>query len=336
MTLFAQIILGVPVDGPFDYSIPDALVSFAKPGCRARVNFRNKKQVGYIVGISGKPSVKIVKPLIDVIDRQCPLLTPSFLELSRQLALYYCCSWGMAVEAGLPLVLRKGKPLDVYPSSRGQTIENLPGRSLLLFDLDGNRRLCLYEEKISGYLEQGLSVIMLAPDRQAAYIILDAMQARFGERACLLERDTKDELVQWLRVFSMKPVIAIGTRSAVFAPVQRPGCIIIDDEQDYGYKQDQSPHYHSRTVAMMRCRIEHCDFVAGSPAPSLELMYEAQSGNIKFEAIPRSRPWPAIKIVDMKKLPLLSKRQKITISGYLQNEVVASAAAGEKYCFFQP
>jgi len=146
--------------------------------------------------------------------------------------------------------------------------------------------------------------------------------------------DTKDELVQWLRVFSMKPVIAIGTRSAVFAPVQRPGCIIIDDEQDYGYKQDQSPHYHSRTVAMMRCRIEHCDFVAGSPAPSLELMYEAQSGNIKFEAIPRSRPWPAIKIVDMKNCPS-SKRQKITISGYLQNEVVASADGwSKKYCIF--
>lgn len=334
MTLYAQTVLDVPVDGPFDYSIPDCLASFARPGCRVRINFSNKKRVGYIVAISSKTQVKSVKPLIDVIDRQGPLLGANFLELTRRVARYYCCSWGTAIEIGLPGVLRKGRPIDLPVPAAESSAAPAAGRFLLLHDLDNNGRIRVYEEQAAGYLERRSSVIILVPDRQAAERMFTLLQARFNSRVCVLTREDKDQIRQWMYAASAHPVIVIGTRSAVFAPVQRLGCIIMDDEHDYGYKQDQAPHYHCRTVALMRCAIEKSDFIAGSCAPSLELMHAAQQGLFEVRTIPRSRPDPAIKLVDMKKLPVVSKRQKITVSGYVQSAVLAAAASGEKTLFF--
>jgi len=290
--------------------------------------------VGYIVGVSSKTRVRTVKPLIDVIDRQGPLLSENFLELTKRISGYYCCSWGAAIEIGLPGALRKGRPVDVRVPAAEPSAPKAAGLLRLLHDLENNGRMRVYEERAAYYLERGESVIILVADRHAAERMFTMLQARFTGRVCVLTREDKDEIRQWMYAAATHPVIVIGTRSAVFAPVQRLGCVIMDDEHDYGYKQDQSPHYHCRTVAMMRCAIEKSDFIAASCAPSLELMHAAEQGAFEIETIPRSRPYPAIKLVDMKKLPVVSKRQKITVSGYLQNAVFSAAASGEKVLIF--
>jgi len=106
--LYAKVVLGLPIEGPFDYIIPLNLEDKVKVGARVWVNFRNKKEVAYIVGLSNKTTIKKLKEISALIDTES-ILGEKMLLLTRQLADYYCCSWGEAIEAAIPEDLRKGK-----------------------------------------------------------------------------------------------------------------------------------------------------------------------------------------------------------------------------------
>lgn len=334
MMLYAQIVLGLPVDGPFDYSIPDGAVATVKAGCRVRIHFRNKKEIGYVIGVSDKTDISSVKPIIEVIDTAGPLLSKPFLDLALRLSRYYYCSLGEAIAAGLPMALRRGRPVPGTASIPAVSAPHSQPRRLLIHDLDVDGRIPEYQDHAQVWLQQQKSVIVLVPDKDAAGRMHKVMEARFPGMVCVLLREGAQEIQQWLHARNTSPVLVIGTRSAVFAPVHDLGCIIIDEEHDYGYKQDQSPHYHARDVAMMRCDIEGADFIAGSAAPSLEMMHAVAKGEAAREVIPRSRTLAQVRIVDMKKLPLVSKRQKITVSGYLENAMLTTMAAGGKVLIF--
>ena len=106
--LYAKVVLGLPIDGPFDYIVPVNLEDQVRVGSRVWVNFRNKKEVAYIVGLSNKTTIKKLKEISTLIDTE-PILGEKMLELTRQLTDYYCCSWGEAIEAAIPEDLRRGK-----------------------------------------------------------------------------------------------------------------------------------------------------------------------------------------------------------------------------------
>lgn len=109
--LYAKIAIGLPVSGPFDYIVPDNLVSKIAVGERAWVSFGPRRIVGYVVGLTKKTEVKNLKPIAELIDSE-PVLSEEMLELTRELAGYYYCSWGEAIETAIPEFLRKGKKID--------------------------------------------------------------------------------------------------------------------------------------------------------------------------------------------------------------------------------
>ncbi|PIQ90422.1 MAG: hypothetical protein COV71_04155 [Candidatus Omnitrophica bacterium CG11_big_fil_rev_8_21_14_0_20_41_12] len=106
--LYANVVLGLPVDGPFDYLVPVDLEDKIVVGARVKVNFRNKKEVAYVVGLSLKTKIKKLKEILSLLDL-APVLDKNMLLLTEKLAQYYCCSWGEAIEAALPEGLRKAK-----------------------------------------------------------------------------------------------------------------------------------------------------------------------------------------------------------------------------------
>ncbi len=106
--LYAKVVLGLPIDGPFDYLVPTDLENKISAGMRVWVNFRNKKEVAYVVGLSNKTRIKKLKEISSLIDA-APVLDEKMLLLTKQLADYYCSSWGEAIETALPDELRKGK-----------------------------------------------------------------------------------------------------------------------------------------------------------------------------------------------------------------------------------
>lgn len=106
--LYANVVLGLPIDGPFDYIVPVDLEDKIVVGARVKVNFRNKKEVAYVVGLSPKTKIKKLKEILSLLD-QLPVLDKKMLFLTKRLAQYYCCSWGEAIETALPEELRKAK-----------------------------------------------------------------------------------------------------------------------------------------------------------------------------------------------------------------------------------
>ncbi len=105
---YANVVLGLPIDGPFDYLVPAELENRIAVGARVRVNFRNKKEVAYVVGLNHQTKIKKLKEILSILD-QSPVLDKNMLLLTKRLAQYYCCSWGEAIETALPEGLRKAK-----------------------------------------------------------------------------------------------------------------------------------------------------------------------------------------------------------------------------------
>jgi len=108
--LYARVVVGLKVDGPFDYIVPRELEKSIKPGSRVWVQFGPRKMLAYVVGLAKKSNIKNLKRITELID-ESPIMDANMLELTRRLSEYYCCSWGEAIETALPEALRRGKKI---------------------------------------------------------------------------------------------------------------------------------------------------------------------------------------------------------------------------------
>jgi len=318
--LFAKVVLGLPVEGPFDYSVPGHLQKKIREGVRVWIQFRNRKKLGYAVKVTQKTDIQHVKPILEIIDNS-PVLNKNMLELTRKISDYYACSWGEAIETALPDALRKGKPITADIESHKYIRLKNKEESILIHDLDGKARWDIYLNRIKETLNNGESVIMLLPDIGSAVKAREAIAQNLGIQPLLLYRKQPKELDAWLLAREPKPNIVVGTRSAIFAPCGNLGLVIIDEEQDTVYKQDQVPHYHAREVVFMRREIEGAKLILGSTSVSLESFYLAKMGKIKYTALPRVKDFPQVKIIDMRNERREFKEGNIILSKYLQDSI---------------
>jgi len=328
---YAQVVLGLPLDKDFDYSLPPELSAAAQPGCRVKVNFRGKKETAYIIAVSDQSSFPVVKPVISLID-DAPVISPVMLSLCKSLAEYYCCSWGEMIESALPDTLRRGSRVDLPAGACGPSARGDFGVSVLHAE-DVEKRWERYGELISRTIGAGKRVIVLLPAAGAIPAACASIEKIVkGASVGMMFRKQPDELEAWRAVSTDRYTVVAGTRSAVFAPVRDLGLIIVDEEQDYGYKQDQVPHYHARIAALQRGREEGCAVVLGASAPSLEARKLVKDGEARYEREPAARR-PLIKIIDTTRLPY-GTRSRVFVSKYLEDAIVASLAAKEKALIF--
>lgn len=346
--LYAQVVVGLPVNGPFDYSIPSNLYSKVKEGMRAWVQFRTKRILGYVVKLTEETHIENVKPLLDIID-DSPILDKNMLLLTKGLSDYYGCSWGEAIEAALPEGLRKGRalpkmakplifPPQPYASAPKRNFSQIPNNGILVVqDWDRFSRWDIYVKEIKAALGEHKSVIILLSDKKSAIKTKKIIEDRMGYSPQVLYRKQTQELKEWAKVKNGNFDIIMGTRSSIFAPVNNLGLIIIDEEGDTVYKQDQVPHYHAREVAFMRINIEKAKLILGSTLPSLESFYLANKGKInpsttlkidgltslaiEYLPLPRRRAFPEIKIMDMRHTAYNLKHRNIILSKYLEDGI---------------
>ncbi|MFA5118013.1 MAG: primosomal protein N' [Candidatus Omnitrophota bacterium] len=338
--MFAQVHLGLPIEGPFDYSVPLEFQQKIKPGSRVFVHFRAKKMVGYVVGLSDKTDIPRVKPLLGCID-DFPVLNHELLALTREVSEYYCCSWGEAIETALPQGLRKGKLLqlscEVPLERQDQTSPALKGQAqastMIIQDWGGKLRWERYWEALQPVLKRKESAIILVPDVDAVARAQILVAEKFRIPVGVLYRDCPAEMSEWLRIKEGGVQIIVGTRSAVFAPAQNLGLIIVDEEQDQAFKQDQVPHYHARDAALMRAGMSHARCLLASSAPSLESFYLAEKGKAEFLRL-EEKEAPRVKIIDLKNLPLFNRKKALVLTLYVQDAIESALAAGEKILLF--
>ena len=349
--LYARVVLGLPVEGPFDYIVPENLRKSINVGSRVWVSFRNKKKIGYIVGLTQKTKIKNLKKISEIIDSY-PVLDKNMLSLTREVSEYYCCTFGEAIEAALPEGLRKGRKIEEGQSPFGDSpcIKGKP-EAILIHDLDGKARWGIYLEYIKETLNNNKSAIILLPDINSILNAKRIIESGSGSSSLsILYRKEPKELEEWSRIKRGKANIVIGTRSSIFAPVGNLGLVIIDDEQNSVYKQDQMPHYNAREVAFMRVNLEKAKLILGSVSPSLESFYLAKenkinpsttlridaerSRSVKYILIPRTRDFPEIKIIDMKSEYHRLKQRSAILSKYLEDAIVAGLNSGGKILLF--
>jgi len=344
--LYAKVVLGIPVEGPFDYIVPANICRKIKAGMRAWVSFRNQRLLGYVVKLTKETKIKNLKTLLEVID-DFPVLDKNILLLTKKLSDYYCCSWGEAIETALPEGLRKGKRIPKIKEPKYNGNKNNPEVTLIQ-DLDGKARWDIYFKSIKETLDNNRSVIVLLSDINYILRARETINARLGIQPVLLYRKEPKEVEEWLKVKEGKFNIVVGTRSSIFAPMNNLGLVIIDEEQDAVYKQDQVPHYHAREVAFMRIGIEKAKLILASASPSLESLYLArekkinpsttlkadaeQSRSIKYILIP-PKSFPEIKIVDTHDQYYNFKKESI-LSKYLEDLINLSLNSSGKILLF--
>jgi len=364
--LYAKVVLGLPVEGPFDYSVPERLHKRIKEGMRAWIQFREKRKLGYVVKLSAETNIAKVKPILEIID-DSPIIDKNMLLLTRELSDYYGCSWGEAIETALPQSLRKGKKITNNIEERKNIKHKYNQEAILIHDLDKGARWDIYLESIKDTINNNRSVIVLLPDINSVLKAKEAITASLGISLALLYRKQPGELEEWQKVKESKFSIVIGTRSGIFAPVSNLGLVIIDEEQDTVYKQDQVPHYHAREVAFMRIAIEKAKLILGSTSPSLESFYLAKKGkinpsstlpslrsglskdtetkskcridaersrSIKYILLSRKINFPQTKIIDMRQEQRYFKQRNIILSKYLQDCIIQAQDAKGKILLF--
>ncbi|MEI6537364.1 MAG: primosomal protein N', partial [Verrucomicrobiaceae bacterium] len=209
-------------------------------------------------------------------------------------------------------------------------------KPFLLHGVTGSGKTEIYLQAISKVLEQNKTALVLVPEISLTPQTIERFKARFSERkqriavlhSHLSEGERHDE---WYKIHEGRADIVIGARSAIFAPLENLGIIIVDEEHEPSYKQEESPRYQARDLAVVRAKIEGCACLLGSATPSLESFENAQSG--KYELLQMTKrtdgkSMPLIRIVDMRLekrktkdgFSILSERLRIAIDQRLQKQ----------------
>ena len=179
---------------------------------------------------------------------------------------------------------------------------------LLLHGVTGSGKTEVYLRAIDEVLDAGKTALMLVPEIALTPQVIDRFRARFLGRktriavlhSALSDGERRD---QWQQIREGRARIAIGARSAVFAPLENLGLIIVDEEHEGSYKQEEAPYYHGRDVAVMRGRIERVPVVLGSATPSLETFYNAQQGKYRLARLAsrvKALRMPTVHVIDLR------------------------------------
>jgi primosomal protein N' (replication factor Y) len=214
-----------------------------------------------------------------------------------------------------------------------------PGKPVLIHGVTGSGKTEVYLQSIEYALRQGKGAIVLVPEISLTPQTVERFKARFhDQRVSVLHSNLSDgeRHDQWHAVHSGLSHIVIGARSALFAPVPSLGLIVVDEEHEHTYKQEEAPRYNARDIAVMRGKFEGAAVILGSATPSLESYYNAQRGRYTLACLPQridNQKMPIMRIVDMRQEMLRQKGLHV-LSRRLYNALEQRLEKGEQAILF--
>jgi primosomal protein N' (replication factor Y) (superfamily II helicase) len=304
-----QIAVPAPLFQAFDYLPPAGVDAHTlRPGLRLRVPFGRGRRVGVLLGAAAQTEVSAarLKRALEILDDE-PVLPPDLLELCRWAADYYHHPLGEVLATALPTRLREGGPLRAARSRKTAQPTNEPGlppplnpeqaqalaqvreslgrfQPLLLEGVTGSGKTEVYLQAISEVVAQGRQALVLVPEIGLTPQFVARFRARLGAGLALAHSGLADgeRLNAWLAARSGEAAVVIGTRSAVFTPLPRLGLVVIDEEHDASYKQQEGFRYSARDLAIRRAQQAGVPVLLGSATPSLESLHNAQAGRYRL------------------------------------------------------
>jgi primosomal protein N' (replication factor Y) len=303
---YADILLPLALRGTLTYRLPEDMYPQAKPGIRAMVPLgKNKVLAGIIWEIHSRTPNREVRSVLSLTDHE-PILEPKQFGLWEWIANYYLCSPGEVMKAALPAFLKEDnrkrprvqKPagnedlsdISLSPLSEAQARifdelrKNPGGKVSLLHGITSSGKTEIYIHLIADQLAQNKQVLYLLPEIAITTQIISRLEKVFKDR--LLVYHSKFTQVKrlsiWNRVLAGPETggqLILGVRSSVFLPFRDLGLIIVDEEHEHSYKQqDPAPRYHARDVSIVLGQIHKTQVILGTATPSLETYQQAQSG----------------------------------------------------------
>lgn len=325
-------ILSIAVASPLYYGLDylpfsGCSAETLKPGMRIRVPFRNKPTTGILLEIRPKSALPLsqLKSAISLLD-EMPLLSPSLMQLLTRASEHYQHPIGEVVLSSLPSAMRQGKSIktpltekifswhlqNAAPSlnaAQQQAIACITAtknfQTFLLDGVTGSGKTEVYLQVIENILSWGKQALILVPEIGLTPQTLQRFQQRFAAPIVTMHSNMSDRerMQAWLLAKTGTAAIIIGTRSAIFIPLQNPGIIILDEEHDLSFKQQSGFRYSARDLAILRGQLENIPVVLGSATPSLESLHNATRQRFHLLSLPEragAALQPTFQIIDIR------------------------------------
>ncbi len=247
----------------------------------------------------------------------------------------------VTLETESPLQLADPRPVRTLNSAQLVAYQEIEAalrenkfQSFLLQGVTGSGKTEVYLRAIDACLAYGRGALLLVPEIALTPAVAGQFLGRFGDQVAILHSafSEVERAEQWRRIQAGKARVVVGTRSGVFAPVQNLGLVVIDEEHDGSYKQQDNPRYNGRDVAIVRAQGANACVVLGSATPSLETRYNAERGKYKLIMLPdriESRPMAQVELIDMRH-EFLETRKQSTFSRRLLEAVAGRLEKGEQ------
>jgi len=308
----AEIAAPVPLRRCFDYLLPESIdLTQLFPGMRVRIPFHRREIVGILLTVKDASTVPYdkLKPIIQVLDSE-PIISPDIFQLCTWAADYYHHPFGEVLLGALPAWLRQGKSTQLKRTKKLLVTENVSSPLILnsyqqtalaaiqssstqfnVFLLDGvtgSGKTEVYLQIIADVLKRQQQILVLVPEIGLTPQTIQRFRERFAVAVIALHSGMteKQRFEAWLAAKSGDAKIVIGTRSAIFTPFANLGLIIVDEEHDLSFKQQDSFRYHARDLAIMRAHSTNIPIVLGSATPSLETVHNARQNRYQHLRLP--------------------------------------------------
>lgn len=352
-----HILLPNHLPGGFHYAAPSSMQ--LAPGDHVLVDFSGKKMVGVVWDHSGDapPKETKLKPILQHLDYMPPL-SSALRELTEWVAWYYAAPLGSVLKMVLPLSVKAVQQIDSIKlpevkhadialaelndeqqKAATQLTRSIGSNSTQPFMLDGvtgSGKTEVYFAAVQEAINQGKQALILLPEIGLSVQWLERFEKRFGFMPELWHSNVTPARKRnsYIRLARGEASVVVGARSALFLPLKNPGVIVVDEEHDGSYKQEEGVMYHARDTAIMRAKKHGVPIILASATPSLETWYNVKMERYQLVSLPKryaEATLPDTKLVDMRKEEL---ERGDFLGGSLKRALAENLAAGHQSLLF--
>jgi len=265
-----------------------------------KLNENQQKLIDTLVAGGGRVPVESLQSLDVPRTTLTTLVRRGLVEIVEEIA-----SVGVSRSKPRPFAFEFNSAQQAALSSLRDAVDARKFSGILLHGVTGSGKTAVYLAGMRAVLEAGLSAILLVPEIGLTPAVAADLHQIFGDEVAILHSalSDKERAQQWHRIKDGEARMVVGTRSAVFAPVPDLAMIIVDEEHDSSYKQEETPRYHARDIAVVRAKMASALVVLGSATPSLESYFNAKKNKYALVELPgrvEQRPLPEVEIIDMR------------------------------------
>ncbi len=334
----AEVVIPTSIPKILAYKIPSNFRKKAQIGALVEVSFRSKKIFGFVLNLVEERKYKDI-PLKDILSFpfETPFFTKHDLEFYNWITEYYQLPLGDVLRCAFPKTVLKNiqettkdlqdanpltvtvpaGPATVNPQftltcdqkkALTQILEALKigqFKSFLLFGITGSGKTEVYIQAAKEALSQNKSALILVPEIALTPQLQKRFEERFSGEVAILHSGLSNKIRRqyWWDIFNGRKKLVVGARSALFAPLQKIGLIVVDEEHEPSYKQGDHLRYHARDLALVRSKLHQAITILGSATPAIETFYTAQMSKhtlLTLQNRPNAQVLPQIQVVDLK------------------------------------